>query len=154
MVTDEWLSEGKLLIGSENRTAFVKLDLTSNITMFTGFDCDRCPVKTYSSTGSLTKKDNPLRKETTLSYNRTTGLYIPDNEALFTGYWVRDRICFNGVVDRLNCTARTDNGHEFFVVTDTDEDSYFSNSLFSGILGLGVGQSFDLSLPGYLKNTK
>ena len=59
------------------------------------------------------------------------------------------------MVDRLNCTARNDDGYEFFVVTDTNEDKYYHNSLFSGIIGLAQGKADnEKSLLGYLKKTK
>jgi hypothetical protein len=44
-------------------------------------------------------------------------------------------------VDRLNCTARNDPGYEFFVVNNLNNDLYFSNALFSGILGISVNSS-------------
>jgi hypothetical protein len=63
LVTDEWLQEGKIIVGSENRTAFVKLDFQNEATILTGFDCQNCSIKTYSSTRSDTKKD-PVNKDT------------------------------------------------------------------------------------------
>lgn len=74
-----------------------------------------------------------------MSYLRTQ--YGEDTTSMFGGYYIRDRLCFNGVVDRLNCTARNDPGYEFFVVNNLNNDLYFSNALFSGILGISVNSS-------------
>lgn len=104
----------------------------------TGFDCAECTVKTYDSTKSTTMK-SPSNTDTSLDYLRTQ--YGEDTTSTFGGYYVKDRMCFNGVVDRLNCTSRSDNGFEFFVVNSLNNDIYYSNALFSGILGLSVNSS-------------
>jgi hypothetical protein len=69
-VTDEWLQEGKILVGSENRTAFVKLDFNNDVSFLTGFDCDQCQVKTYDSKKSKTMNP-PNNLNTSLGYVRT-----------------------------------------------------------------------------------
>ena len=127
-----------MIVGSENRTAFVKLDFNNDLTMMTGFDCTECTVKTYDSKLSATAKP-PTNPSTTISYLRTQ--YGEDTTSEFGGYFIRDRVCFNGVVDRLNCTARNDPGYEFFVINNLKNDIYFSNALFSGILGMSVNSS-------------
>lgn len=116
----------------------MKLDFNNDLTMLTGFDCAECTVKTYDSKLSSTAMP-PTNKDTSMSYLRTQ--YGEDTTSEFGGYFIRDRVCFNGVVDRLNCTARDDAGFEFFVINNLKNDIYFSNALFSGILGVSVNSS-------------
>jgi len=134
LVTDEWIQEGKIFLGSENRTALLRLNFENQFSFMTGFDCEKCNVKTYSSKESKTKND-PTNKGTSLTYMRFPSISGNDTISTFTGYWVRDRVCFNENVEDKSCMP---NGFEFFVVTDTNEDKYFSNSIFSGRLGLGI----------------
>jgi len=42
--TDDYLTHAKVLLGSEDRTAFVQLDFNSEYSMVTGMDCDGCVV--------------------------------------------------------------------------------------------------------------
>jgi len=73
----------------------------------------------------------------------------------FGGYYIKDRFCFGGVVDRLNCTSRSDDGFEFFVITKLNNDLYYSNALFSGIIGLDVNLTSQVeSIIEYLVSSK
>jgi len=42
--TDDYLTHAKILLGSEDRTAFVQLDFHTEYSMVTGMDCDGCVV--------------------------------------------------------------------------------------------------------------
>lgn len=69
---------------------------------------------------------------------------------------MKDRLCFNGAVGRLNCTSQKDNGFEFFVITGLPpRDLYYTESLFSGVLGLSRNTSNNdvLSVIEYLQVT-
>ena len=69
------------------------------------------------------------------------------------GYFVRDRLCFNGATSHHNCTSRAYPGFEFFVVTDVDD--VYAQKLFSGVVGLSVDpQSDNVGLIEYLKEYK
>lgn len=118
----------------------------------TGFDCAECTVKTYDSTKSTTSK-SPTNTDTTLTYLRSQ--YGDDTESKFGGYYVKDQVCMSGNADSLTCTQLSDSGFEFFVVNNLNKDLYYSNALFSGILGLSVNSSNSAqSLVEYLKATK
>ena len=116
----------------------MKLDFNNDLTMMTGFDCAECTVKTYDSKKSTSAMPS-INNSTSMSYLRTQ--YGEDTTSEFGGYFIKDRLCFNGVVDRLNCTARDVPGFEFFVINNLKNDIYFSNALFSGILGVSVNSS-------------
>ena len=42
--TDDYLTHAKILLGSEDRTAFVQLDFHTEYSMMTGMNCDGCVV--------------------------------------------------------------------------------------------------------------
>ena len=135
-----------MLLGSENRPAFVQLDMQSEYTMITGSDCEACVVKTYDSKASDTHK-KPVKKDTRASYRANK--YV--DEAEFLGYYVQDRVCFNGEPDDDFCT-QFNYPYEFYVIKQLPQP--YDNSLFSGVLGLSANESSDVkSVVEHLKET-
>ena len=61
-----------------------------------------------------------------------------------------------GGKDGSGCTSTKSDSFEFFVVTGfPPDDAYYSNSLFSGVLGLATNLSNDaMSMTEYLKATQ
>lgn len=117
--TDEWLSQGKILIGSENKIAYLDLDFNTDGIMLAGDECKECRVKLYNSTKSTTSTDAD-NKATEWIYKRSK--YTP--LAPFGGYFVKDRMCFNGGNTHSNCTTSAVPGFEFFVITSLKGNSY------------------------------
>jgi hypothetical protein len=68
---------------------------------------------------------------------------------MFEGRMIRDRICFNGARNHHNCTSRANPGPEFFVAEKVG--STMENTLFAGVIGLGVDPDSNfISIVDYL----
>lgn len=128
--TDEWLSQGKILIGSENKIAYLDLDFNTDGMMLVGDECSECRVKLYNSSSSTTSTD-AANNATEWIYQRSK--YTRTSP--FSGYFVKDRMCFNGGSTHHNCTTSAAPGFEFFVITSLKNNIY-QNSLFTGVIGL------------------
>jgi hypothetical protein len=82
--TDDYLTHGKTMFGSELRPVFVQLDFHTEYTMVTGFECTGCVVRGYNSTESRSRKE-PVNKGTSLHYQRSR---YENEDVRFGGYMV------------------------------------------------------------------